>query len=87
MPKVKLLSNGNYHVMMTAAGAGWSRWKGIAVTRWQEDATLDDRGSFCYLRDEADGSLWSTTEHRAHVEYQSLLRDLVLESEYLGRRS
>ncbi|MGH8795713.1 MAG: hypothetical protein ACREXI_01545, partial [Caldimonas sp.] len=61
MPKVKLLSNGNFHVMVTATGAGWSRWKGLAMTRWQEDATLDDRGSFCYLRDQADGSLWSTT--------------------------
>ena len=61
MPKVKLLSNGNYHVMVTAAGGGYSRWKGLAVTRWQEDATLDNRGSFCYLRDRSDGAVWSTT--------------------------
>jgi catechol O-methyltransferase len=27
---------------------------------------------------------WRTTEHETHVEYQSLLKDLVLESEYLG---
>jgi len=31
-----------------------------------------------------EGGLWRTTEHHAHVEYQTLLRDLVLESEYLG---
>jgi catechol O-methyltransferase len=31
-----------------------------------------------------EGSAWRTTEHEAHVEYQSLLKDLVLESEYLG---
>jgi catechol O-methyltransferase len=31
-----------------------------------------------------DGSRWRTTEHRTHAEYQSLLPDLVLESEYLG---
>jgi catechol O-methyltransferase len=37
-----------------------------------------------YMRDNQD-TLWRTTEHRAHVEYQSLIRDLVLESEYLGR--
>ena len=30
------------------------------------------------------GRTWRTVEHRAHVEYQSLIRDLVLESEYLG---
>jgi catechol O-methyltransferase len=27
---------------------------------------------------------WRTVEHSTHVEYQSLLKDLVLESEYLG---
>jgi catechol O-methyltransferase len=32
----------------------------------------------------AEGESWRTIEHRTHVEYQSLLKDLVLESEYLG---
>jgi catechol O-methyltransferase len=32
----------------------------------------------------AEGTGWRTTEHATHVEYQSLLKDLVLESEYLG---
>jgi catechol O-methyltransferase len=32
----------------------------------------------------ADGRSWRTTEHDTHVEYQSLIKDLVLESEYLG---
>jgi catechol O-methyltransferase len=32
----------------------------------------------------AEGGEWRTTEHEAHVEYQSLIKDLVLESEYLG---
>ena len=31
-----------------------------------------------------EGSTWRTAEHRAHVEYQTLVEDLVLESEYLG---
>ena len=30
------------------------------------------------------GTTWDTIEHSTHVEYQSLLKDLVLESEYLG---
>jgi catechol O-methyltransferase len=38
-----------------------------------------------YMRDD-DGTLWSSIEHRAHVEYQSLIKDVVLESEYLGRQ-
>ncbi len=32
----------------------------------------------------AEGSAWRTIEHDTHVEYQSLLKDLVLESEFLG---
>jgi catechol O-methyltransferase len=36
-----------------------------------------------YMRDE-QGKLWDTIEHKAHVEYQTLLPDLVLESEYRG---
>ncbi len=36
-----------------------------------------------YMR-EQEGKSWRTTEHRTHVEYQSWIKDLVLESEYLG---
>lgn len=36
-----------------------------------------------YMR-EHEGTTWRTTEHATHVEYQSLLKDLVLESTYLG---
>jgi catechol O-methyltransferase len=32
----------------------------------------------------AEGKTWLTIEHDTHVEYQSLLKDLVLESQYLG---
>ena len=60
-PQVLLLSNGNYHVMLTRVGAGYSRWKNLAVTRWREDATCDNWGSFCYLRDLASGDVWSST--------------------------
>ncbi len=31
-----------------------------------------------------EGRTWRTVEHDAHLEYQSLIKDLVLESEYLG---
>jgi catechol O-methyltransferase len=30
------------------------------------------------------GKTWDTTTHDTHVEYQSLIKDVVLESEYLG---
>ncbi len=61
LPQVQLLSNGRYHVMVSNAGGGYSRWQGLAVTRWREDGTCDNWGSFCYLRDVASGAFWSTT--------------------------
>src|SRR6266496_6408894 len=60
VPEVQLLSNGRYHVMVTNAGGGSSRWKDLAVTRWREDSTCDNWGTFCYLRDETSGEYWST---------------------------
>lgn len=67
LPQPHLLSNGRYHVMVTNAGGGYSRWKGLAVTRWREDATRDCWGTFCYLRDAVSGRFWSTA-------YQPTLR-------------
>src|SRR6185503_13780988 len=60
-PEVQLLSNGRYHVMITNAGGGYSRWKDLALTRWREDSTCDNWGTFCYLRDVTSGECWSTT--------------------------
>ena len=62
-PEVQLLSNGRYHVMVTNAGGGYSRWKDLAVTRWREDSTRDNWGTFCYLRDVTSGEFWSTAYH------------------------
>jgi len=59
-PEVQLLSNGRYHVMITNAGGGYSRWKDLAVTRWREDGTRDNWGTFCYIRDMTTGDFWST---------------------------
>ncbi|HYU95651.1 MAG TPA: glucoamylase family protein [Sphingomicrobium sp.] len=60
-PATHLLSNGRYSVMLTAAGSGYSRWRDLAVTRWREDATCDDWGSYVYLRDVDSDRLWSAT--------------------------
>jgi cyclic beta-1,2-glucan synthetase len=60
-PQVQLLSNGSYGVMLTAAGSGYSRWKGLAVTRWREDVTQDDTGSYIFLRDATTGLVWSAS--------------------------
>jgi cyclic beta-1,2-glucan synthetase len=60
VPEVHLLSNGRYHLMISSAGGGYSRWHDLAVTRWREDPTRDCWGSFCYLRDTVNGRFWSS---------------------------
>lgn len=59
VPEAHILSNGRYSVMLTAAGSGYSRWKDLAVTRWREDVTRDDWGSYIFLRDVQSGRCWS----------------------------
>ena len=66
-PEVQLLSNGRYHVLLTQSGGGSSRWQGLALTRWREDATRDADGSFCYLRDLESGHVWSNTHQPTRV--------------------
>ena len=61
IPEVQLLSNGRYHVVITNAGGGYSRWKDLAVTRWREDGTRDHWGTFCFIRDLETKEFWSAT--------------------------
>jgi cellobiose phosphorylase len=74
-PEVHLLSNGRYHVAVTAAGGGYSRWRDVAVTRWREDPTRDCWGTFCYLRDVETGEFWSTAHQptlRRAASYEAI---------------
>jgi len=61
LPDVHYLSNGNYAVMITNAGGGYSQWKSKAITRWRADTTLDDSGMWIYLHDQKTGVTWSPT--------------------------
>ena len=58
-PRTQLLSAGTYSVMLTTAGAGFSACGPLAVTRWREDVTRDNYGSFLYLHDVRGGEVWS----------------------------
>jgi cyclic beta-1,2-glucan synthetase len=58
-PQVHFLSNGNYSLLITATGSGFSRWRGIDLTRWRADATLDNYGTWIYIKDRGTDQLWS----------------------------
>lgn len=74
-PITHILSNGRYTVMLTATGAGYSRWRDLAVTRWKEDATRDNWGSFIFLRDQRSGNIWSASPQPIgnDAEYQEVI--------------
>jgi len=55
-----VISNGRYHVLLSAAGGGQSRCRGLAVNRWSADRVGDAQGQFIYLRDTDTGNFWST---------------------------
>ena len=68
-------------------GGSWTR-AGCIPARWSSPTTsgsLERPTTASSCRTE-EGRTWRTSEHETHVEYQSLLKDLVLESDYLGHR-
>ncbi len=76
LPRTQILSNGNYSVMVTSAGSGYSRSGDWAVTRWREDATRDQWGQYYYIRDRQSNRVWSVTHQpllNAPDSYEAIL--------------
>jgi catechol O-methyltransferase len=62
-------------------GRGWLRTGAVVVA---DNVKFPGAPGYRDYMREHEGRDWRTTEHEAHVEYQTLIKDLVLESEYLG---
>jgi len=58
-PNVHILSNGNYSLMITDRGTGYSKNQMLAVTRWREDVTLDTYGMFFFIKNLDTNASWS----------------------------
>ena len=61
-PQVHFLSNGRYSVLITSAGAGFSSWQDLDLTRWRADTTREDWGTWIYLQDVENGDVWSAAD-------------------------
>ncbi|MHB1651280.1 MAG: GH36-type glycosyl hydrolase domain-containing protein [Desulfitobacteriaceae bacterium] len=61
MPVVHFISNGHYSVMLSNAGSGYSRWGDISISRWREDVTRDQWGTYFYIQNLNSGNTWSAT--------------------------
>ena len=68
IPRVHLLGNGRYSMMITNSGAGYSRWRDFEITRWRADSTRDNWGMFFYLREEEGNQVWSVTHQPLNVK-------------------
>lgn len=60
-PKIILLSNENYSMMISSTGGGYAHWRDMDIYRWRADTTKDSWGSFCYIKDMKSSEIWSTT--------------------------
>ena len=70
-PRVGLLGDVPYCVLVTNAGSGYSRSNGIAVTRWRADATRDDTGQWIYVKDLLSRKVWSAAYQPTGVKADS----------------
>lgn len=61
IPITHCISNGQYSVMLTNSGSGFSRFKNIALSRWREDVTSDSWGMYFYIQNLNSGEVWSAT--------------------------
>ncbi|EJP6472178.1 cyclic beta 1-2 glucan synthetase [Clostridium botulinum] len=61
IPRVGLLSNGSYSLMISNRGGGYSKKEDTTIYRWREDLTSDSRGLFFYIKNINSNNYWSAT--------------------------
>ena len=59
VPQCHFLSNGNYDLMISNRGGGYSKREDIFLNRWREDLTNDNLGMFVYIKDIRSREYWS----------------------------
>jgi cyclic beta-1,2-glucan synthetase len=71
-PRIRLLSNGRYSVVIDSAGGGFSSFdRSMMLTRWREDPTTSPYGTFVYVHDSRRRHTWSTAYQPTKVEPDS----------------
>ena len=71
-PRVRIISNGRYSVVVDNSGGGYSSFdKSIQLSRWREDPTATPYGSFVYIHEAKGGKTWSTAYQPTRVEPDS----------------
>ncbi|HEY0986841.1 MAG TPA: glucoamylase family protein, partial [Kofleriaceae bacterium] len=68
-PQAFVLGNGRLTSLVTDSGGGGLAWHGLALTRYQPDATCDPDGVWIYMRDEASRRVWLATSPQGRTSY------------------
>ena len=67
--------------LLSIVGRGWLRRGAVVVA---DNVGFPGSPKYRAFMREQQGKSWQTVEHRTHMEYQKLVPDLVVESQYLG---
>lgn len=65
IPVTHLLSNGNYSIMITNSGSGYSKFQNIDISRWRVDPTCDNWGNCLYIKDTERNAYFSSSSFPA----------------------
>ena len=61
-PWINIMSNGEYGLVISQTGSGYSWWKNSSVariTRWLQDMVRDDMGKYIFIKDRDTKDFWS----------------------------
>lgn len=67
-PRIAVLGNVPYTLVITNAGGGYSKYGNLAINRWRLDGTRDNYGQWCYLKDLTNGRVWSAAHQPTLTE-------------------
>ena len=67
---INVISNGRMRMIMTESGSGYLEWKNIALTRWRNDASLDNWGIWYFIQDLDYNKVWSLSRRPIDAETQ-----------------
>ncbi len=85
-PRTIIVGNGNYNIMLTHTGEGYSRWRNLMISRWSSHNTSHPQGALFYLKDIDRGQLWSPTFSPTRKQVDEALTTFAIDkAEYRAR--